>query len=44
MRKCSDMNYHYGMILKIYPSDQQKRPCEKAAEECRRHPWPVSEG
>ena len=24
MRKCSDMNYHYGVILKIYPSDRQK--------------------
>lgn len=24
MKKCSDMNYHYGVILKIYPSDQQK--------------------
>ena len=24
MKKCSDMNHHYGVILKIYPSDQQK--------------------
>ena len=24
MRKCSDMNYHNGVILKIYPSDRQK--------------------
>ena len=24
MRKCSDMNYHYGVTLKIYPSDAQK--------------------
>ena len=24
MKKCSDMNYHYGVVLKIYPSDVQK--------------------
>ena len=24
MKRCSDMNYHYGVVLKIYPSDVQK--------------------
>lgn len=24
MKKCSQMNYHYGVVLKIYPSDFQK--------------------
>ena len=24
MKKCSQMNYHYGVVLKIYPSDVQK--------------------
>lgn len=24
MKRCSQMNYHYGVVLKIYPSDVQK--------------------
>jgi putative transposase len=24
MKKCSEMNYHSGVVLKIYPSDAQK--------------------
>jgi putative transposase len=24
MKRCSQMNYHYGVVLKIYPSDAQK--------------------